>query len=188
MSGTSLDGISAAVARFTDADDGRISVDLLAYTSRQYTPAQRTRACRRPRRWHSRRVLPHQLRPRRMVGGRRDRSHRGSWSSARRYRGDRFTRSDYLARARAFDMADRRIVGHRRAHGYRCGQRLSCAGMSRQADRARHSCRWRMLMLFASGSDWRGLQNLGGIGNVTVVLPTARSRACGCSTPGPGLP
>ncbi|HMJ18460.1 MAG TPA: hypothetical protein VK478_08715, partial [Gemmatimonadaceae bacterium] len=43
MSGTSLDGISAAVARFRDASDGRIDVDLLAYSSRSYTPAQRTR-------------------------------------------------------------------------------------------------------------------------------------------------
>src|SRR6476619_2587845 len=43
MSGTSLDGISAAVGRFRDASDGRIDVDLLAYTSRAYTPAQRTR-------------------------------------------------------------------------------------------------------------------------------------------------
>src|SRR5450759_4233355 len=43
MSGTSLDGISAAVARFRDASDGRIDVDLLAHTSRAYTSAQRTR-------------------------------------------------------------------------------------------------------------------------------------------------
>ena len=43
MSGTSLDGISAAVARFRDAADGRIDVDLLAYYSRPYTTAERTR-------------------------------------------------------------------------------------------------------------------------------------------------
>ncbi|HEV7388774.1 MAG TPA: anhydro-N-acetylmuramic acid kinase, partial [Gemmatimonadaceae bacterium] len=43
MSGTSLDGISAAVARFTDATDGRIEVDLLAYHSRSYSAAERTR-------------------------------------------------------------------------------------------------------------------------------------------------
>src|SRR5256886_17054590 len=43
MSGTSLDGISAAVARFRDANDGRIDVDLLAYTSRAYSSAERTR-------------------------------------------------------------------------------------------------------------------------------------------------
>src|ERR1700738_3069695 len=43
MSGTSLDGISAAVARFSDSTDGRIDVHLLAYTSRSYSPAQRSR-------------------------------------------------------------------------------------------------------------------------------------------------
>src|SRR5207302_1169224 len=43
MSGTSLDGISAAVARFRDAADGRIDVDLLAYLSRPYTNSERTR-------------------------------------------------------------------------------------------------------------------------------------------------
>src|SRR5256714_5945687 len=43
MSGTSLDGISAAVARFSDAADGRIDVDLLAFASRAYTSAERSR-------------------------------------------------------------------------------------------------------------------------------------------------
>src|SRR6478752_6585195 len=43
MSGTSLDGVSAAVARFKDTSDGRVDVDLLAYTSRSFTPTQRTR-------------------------------------------------------------------------------------------------------------------------------------------------
>ena len=43
MSGTSLDGISAAVARFRDASDGRIDVELLAYTSRPYSSAERNR-------------------------------------------------------------------------------------------------------------------------------------------------
>src|SRR6202521_4859724 len=43
MSGTSLDGISAAVARFSDATDGRIDVELLGYTSRSYSTAQRSR-------------------------------------------------------------------------------------------------------------------------------------------------
>src|SRR5258705_13737821 len=46
MSGTSLDGISAAVARFRDADDGRVDVDLLAFTSRSYTASERARLSR----------------------------------------------------------------------------------------------------------------------------------------------
>src|SRR5256885_2400857 len=43
MSGTSLDGISAAVARFRDVDERRIDIDLLGYVSHSYTPAQRMR-------------------------------------------------------------------------------------------------------------------------------------------------
>jgi anhydro-N-acetylmuramic acid kinase len=41
MSGTSLDGISAAVVRFTETD-GVVSPELLAFLSRPYTAAQRT--------------------------------------------------------------------------------------------------------------------------------------------------
>ncbi|MGH7654996.1 MAG: anhydro-N-acetylmuramic acid kinase [Gemmatimonadaceae bacterium] len=44
MSGTSLDGISAAVVRFREPpDDGRIVPDLLAFVSRPYDTAQRDR-------------------------------------------------------------------------------------------------------------------------------------------------
>jgi len=42
MSGTSLDGISAAVARFTETD-GVIGTELLAFLTRPYTQEQRTR-------------------------------------------------------------------------------------------------------------------------------------------------
>ena len=44
MSGTSLDGISAAVARFRPAAEGaRTRVELLGFTQRAYTPAERAR-------------------------------------------------------------------------------------------------------------------------------------------------
>src|SRR5258705_2293592 len=46
MSGTSLDEISAAVALFRDADDGRVDVDLLAFTSRSYSASERARLSR----------------------------------------------------------------------------------------------------------------------------------------------
>src|SRR5688500_605011 len=42
MSGTSLDGISAAVARFTEPD-GILRADLLAFAHRPYSPAERAR-------------------------------------------------------------------------------------------------------------------------------------------------
>jgi anhydro-N-acetylmuramic acid kinase len=43
MSGTSLDGISAAVARFTPADGARYDAELLGFHVHEYTPAQRER-------------------------------------------------------------------------------------------------------------------------------------------------
>lgn len=43
MSGTSLDGISAAVVRFDDLDDGRVAHELLGFTQTAYAPAQRDR-------------------------------------------------------------------------------------------------------------------------------------------------
>src|SRR3569833_3213363 len=46
MSGTSLDGISAAVVRFTPGDAGRITPQLLAFIGSPYTQDQRSRLLR----------------------------------------------------------------------------------------------------------------------------------------------
>ena len=43
MSGTSLDGISAAVARFRDLPNGRVHCDLLGFTHRAYREDERAR-------------------------------------------------------------------------------------------------------------------------------------------------
>lgn len=43
MSGTSLDGVTAVVVRFTEQDEGRIQPELLAHIARPYTPGQRSR-------------------------------------------------------------------------------------------------------------------------------------------------
>src|SRR5688500_7800149 len=43
MSGTSLDGISAAVARFTPSTGARFDVELLGFHVHEYAPAQRER-------------------------------------------------------------------------------------------------------------------------------------------------
>jgi anhydro-N-acetylmuramic acid kinase len=46
MSGTSLDGISAAVVAFRDAANGHPTVELLGFTQRPYTSLERTRLAR----------------------------------------------------------------------------------------------------------------------------------------------
>lgn len=46
MSGTSADGIAAAAARFSDREGEPLSVELLAYDALPYAPAQRTRLLR----------------------------------------------------------------------------------------------------------------------------------------------
>src|ERR1043165_8894756 len=43
MSGTSLDGISAAAVRFTQTDSGSLDAQLLAFVGSTYTPEQRDR-------------------------------------------------------------------------------------------------------------------------------------------------
>src|SRR5438045_9335172 len=42
-------------------------------------------------------------------------------------------------------------------------------------------------MLFSSPSDWRGLQNLGGIGNITVVPPRGQIEGVRAFDTGPGV-
>ena len=46
MSGTSADGISAAVASFSRGEDGRVRAELIAYQSRSYTSIERERLLR----------------------------------------------------------------------------------------------------------------------------------------------
>jgi anhydro-N-acetylmuramic acid kinase len=46
MSGTSLDGITAAVVRFTESENGKLSPELLAMSNRDYTPETRSRLAR----------------------------------------------------------------------------------------------------------------------------------------------
>src|SRR5688572_18307852 len=43
MSGTSLDGATAAVVRFTPRGDNGVDAELLAFVLHDYTPAQRAR-------------------------------------------------------------------------------------------------------------------------------------------------
>jgi anhydro-N-acetylmuramic acid kinase len=186
MSGTSLDGISAAVARFTDSPDGRIGVDLLAYTSRSYTPAQRSR-----------------LSAALGVG------------TPAEYCRLNFDLGAWLADAAIEVMAEAGIaredisaiashgqtIWHEPGHStWQTGEAAVIAertGIDVVSDfRVRDVAAGGQgaplvsiadAMLFASGSEWRGLQNLGGIGNITVVPPHGEIEGVRAFDTGPGV-
>lgn len=186
MSGTSLDGISAAVARFRDASDGRIAVDLLAYISRAYTPAQRTR-------------LATAL----------------SGTSADEYCRLNFDLGGWLADAAIDVMAEAGVarddisaiashgqtIWHEPGHStWQWGEAAVIAertGIDVVSDfRVRDVAAGGQgaplvpiadAMLFSSPTDWRGLQNLGGIGNVTVVPPHGQIEGVRAFDTGPGV-
>ena len=185
MSGTSLDGISAAVARFRDADDGRVDVDLLAFTSRSYTAAERAR-------------LAHAL------GG----------TTAEEYCRLNFDLGDWLADAAIRVMAEAGVaredisaiashgqtIWHEPGHStWQTGEAAVIAertGIDVVSDfRVRDVAAGGQgaplvpiadAMLFSSPTEWRGLQNLGGIGNITVVPPRGQIEGVRAFDTGPG--
>jgi Predicted molecular chaperone distantly related to HSP70-fold metalloproteases len=186
MSGTSLDGISAAVARFRDASDGRIDVDLLAYSSRSYTPAQRTR-------------LTAAL---------------GSGTPSEYCRLN-FELGGWLADAAIEVMAEAGVardeiaaiashgqtIWHEPGHStWQTGEAAVIAertGVDVISDfRVRDVAAGGQgaplvpiadAMLFSSETEWRGLQNLGGIGNITVVPPRGAIEGVRAFDTGPGV-
>ena len=186
MSGTSLDGISAAVARFTDAKDGHIDVDLLAYASRAYTSAQRTRLSA-------------------ALGG----------GTPAEYCRLNFDLGAWLADAAIEVMAEAGIaredisaiashgqtIWHEPGHStWQSGEAAVIAertGINVVSDfRVRDVAAGGQgaplvpiadAMLFSSASDWRGLQNLGGIGNITVVPPHGQIEGVRAFDTGPGV-
>ena len=186
MSGTSLDGISAAVARFTDSTDGRIDVDLLAYTSHSYIPAQRLRLST-------------------ALGG----------GTPAEYCRLNFDLGGWLADAAIEVMAEAGIarddiaaiashgqtIWHEPGHStWQTGEPAVIAertGVDVVSDfRVRDVAAGGQgaplvsiadALLFASGSDWRGLQNLGGIGNITIVPPHGEIESVRAFDTGPGV-
>lgn len=186
MSGTSLDGISAAVARFTDASDGRIDVDLLAYVSRDYTSAQRNRLAA-------------------ALGG----------GTPAEYCRLNFDLGGWLADTAIAVMAEAGIardeiaaiashgqtIWHEPGHStWQTGEAsviAERAGIDVVSDfRVRdvaaggHGAPLVSIadaMLFSSASDWRGLQNIGGIGNITVVPPHGVLEGVRAFDTGPGV-
>jgi len=187
MSGTSLDGISAAVVRFLpdDTNDNRIEPRLLAFRTSSYTPAQRGR-------------LEAAL-------------HSGS---ARDYCNLAFDLGGWLADAAIGVLADAGVPrGDVRAIGSH-GQTLwhdpphstwqlgeSAVIAERTGIPVVSDFRVRDVAaggqgaplvpiadaILFSGDDWRALQNIGGIGNVTVVPPGGDVRGVRAFDTGPGV-
>ena len=186
MSGTSLDGISAAVARFRDVDEKRVDVDLLAYTSHSYTPAQRNRLSN-------------------ALGG----------GTPAEYCRLNFDLGDWLADAAIEVMAEAGVaredilaiashgqtIWHEPGHStWQTGEPAVIAERTgidvisdfRVRDVAAKGQGAPLVpmadaMLFSSRQDWRGLQNLGGIGNITIVPPGGDVVSVRAFDTGPGV-
>ena len=186
MSGTSLDGISAAVARFRDASDGRIDVELLAYLSRPYTNSERTRLSA-------------------ALGG----------GTPAEYCRLNFDLGGWLGDAAVQVMAEAGVarediaaiashgqtIWHEPGHStWQSGEAAVIAERTgidvisdfRVRDVAAGGQGAPLVpiadsMLFSSTSDWRGLQNLGGIGNITVVPPRGQIEGVRAFDTGPGV-
>ncbi len=184
MSGTSLDGVAAAVVRFSDRD-GRVAAELVGFTQRPYTREQHDRLARA------------------LVEG-----------TPAEYCRLGFDLGDWLASAAVAAIAEagvsRKEIAAVASHGqsiwhepghstWQLGEsaviaeRLGVPVVSdfRVRDVAAGGQGAPLVpiadaMIFSSPTQWRALQNLGGIGNVTVVPPGGDiSGVCAFDT-GPG--
>ena len=185
MSGTSLDGITAAVVRFNENADGRVSSELLAFVVRDYTVDQHDRLARA------------------LSGG-----------SPEEYCRLNFDLGEWLAEAARMAMAEagvsRKDIAAIASHGqsiwhvpghstWQTGESSVIAEATgidvisdfRVRDMAAGGQGAPLVpmadaMLFSSGTAWRALQNLGGIGNVTVVPPGGDLTGVRAFDTGPG--
>ena len=185
MSGTSLDGATAAVVRFTPSEDGRVSAELLGFTLHEYSPEQRSRLVS-------------------ALNG----------ATPSEYTRLNFELGGWLADAAVAAMAETGIsrkdiaaiashgqsVWHEPGHStWQTGESSVIAertGLDVISDfRVRDMAAGGQgaplvpmadAMLFSDSKTWRGLQNLGGIGNVSVVPPGGDLRGVRAFDTGPG--
>ena len=186
MSGTSLDGITAAAVRFTDDENGRTRLELLAWLTRSYTAEQRARLTRA------------------LTG-----------ASPAEYCRIGFDLGGWLADAAVACIAEAGVprtdiaavashgqtIWHEPGHStWQLGESAVIAertGVDVVADfRVRDVAAGGQgaplvpiadALLFANEKGWRALQNIGGIGNVTVVPPNGDLRAVRAFDTGPGV-
>ena len=185
MSGTSLDGVTAAVVRFTDGEP-RTRIELLAWLTHPYDTAQRARLVD-------------------ALGG----------ATPASYCRINFDLGDWLADAAIAAIAEAGIargeiaaiashgqtIWHEPGHStWQLGEAAVIAertGIDVISDfRVRDVAAGGQgaplvpiadALLFADDQRWRALQNIGGIGNVTVVPPNGDLRAVRAFDTGPGV-
>lgn len=186
MSGTSLDGITGAVVRFDESADGTVTPELLAHIVRPYAPAERDRLAAA------------------MVGATPD-----------EYARLDFALGGWLADAAVAVMAEAGIPrdeikaigshGHTMWHApphatWQAGQPAVIAERTsidviadfRTRDVAAGGEGAPLVpiadaLLFARPDAWRILQNLGGIGNLTVLPPSGALEGVRAFDTGPGV-
>ena len=185
MSGTSLDGISAAVVRFSEGPASRIESDLLAFTSTAYSPEQRQRLG----------AALHGTDPAEYC---RLNFELGEWLAASAVGA---IAEAGIARADIAGIATHgQTVWHEPGHStWQFGESSVIAertGLDVISDfRVRDVAAGGQgaplvpiadALLFSSDTGWRALQNLGGIGNVTVVPPGGELTGVRAFDTGPG--
>jgi anhydro-N-acetylmuramic acid kinase len=185
MSGTSLDGISAAAVRFTPAP-GRVRSDLLAYVSVPYSRDQRTR-------------LAAALMGASPAEYCRVAFDLGGWLGAA---AKQVIAESGAARSEVAAIASHgQTVWHEAGHStWQIGEAAVIAELTglpvisdfRVRDVAAGGQGAPLVpmadaMLFASDNGWRALQNIGGIGNVTVVPPGGDLTGVRAFDTGPGV-
>lgn len=175
MSGTSLDGISAAAVRFADHPDGRIESTLLSFTQRAYDAETRSRLEAAMRDGSAREYC-------------RLHADVGEWladAAHEAMRAASLTPADVAAIA-SHGHTIWHEVGHSTwqiGDASRIAERCGCAVVAdfRARDVAAGGQGAPLVpiadaRLFAHATQWRALQNLGGIGNVTIVPPASEMR------------
>ena len=185
MSGTSLDGISAAVVRFTPAGDARFDTQLLGFHVHEYDAGQRER-------------LQHAMQD----GSARDycrlAADFGAWQA---------DAAVQVLSAAGVARSDVRAIGshgqtlwHEPGHSTwqldapaLVAERTGIAVVSdfRSRDVAAGGQGAPLVpiadLLLFGGSEWRALQNIGGIGNVTIVPPDGTRASVRAFDTGPGV-
>lgn len=185
MSGTSLDGVTAAVVRFIPSADGKVTAELLGFTLHDYSPDQRARLAKA------------------LTG-----------ATPAEYTRLNFELGEWLADGAIAAMAEagvsRKDIAAIASHGqsiwhepghstWQTGESSVIAERTgidvisdfRVRDMAAGGQGAPLVpmadaMLFSDSVSWRALQNLGGIGNVSIVPPGGDLRGVRAFDTGPG--